>query len=348
LENMILSAVRKTVFLALTPLLTSCGSQQAGGRVSDTVKQGSTSSSTVFTEASFEFGQVLSGAVIEHDFTFRNIGSAPTRIERVSMTTPLLVTQMPREVVPGAEDRIHFQLDTANLEGKFEGTILVNLSDPALPQARLAFSGRIVPAIELSPRPAFFVAGQKGQGNRAAIEIVNHDSLALRIEKIEHRTERFTTKLETLESGQRYRLILDLKPDGPTGRASDTILLKTSSKRMPVLNIAANTYLYNRVHTFPDVVDLGTWRAADCGQAAMTLLVHQEGGSGFRIRLSSDIPGMSFKPELGPKGDQYQVQVNLVPEKVRVGSLKGSIVIDTNDAEFPKVIVPVSGQIVDR
>ena len=140
--------------------------QQSSG----TVKQSFTSlgvtsngPKAVFSEARFEFGEVLSGTVVEHDFVLSNGGTAPARIEKVSMTTPLLITQMPRDVAPGAEGRIHFKLDSASLEGKFEGTILVYLNDPALPQARLSFSGHIVPAIELSPRPAFFHSRTKRQ-----------------------------------------------------------------------------------------------------------------------------------------------------------------------------------------
>lgn len=357
---MIFPRTRWIVLFASSPLFAaSCGLQHpvapSAQQSSRTVKQSFTSlgvssngPKAVFSEARFEFGEVLSGTVVEHDFVLSNAGTAPARIEKVSMTTPLLVTQMPRDVAPGAEGRIHFKLDSASLEGKFEGTILVYLNDPALPQARLSFSGHIVPAIELSPRPAFFVAGQRGKGNRAAIEIVNHESEPLRIEKVEHPAERFATQLEALKPGQHYRLTLALKPDGPGGRAAGTILIKTSSKRMPVLTVGANTYLYERVHSFPDVVDFGTWRAAALGGATMTLMIHQEGGSGFKAQLSSDVPGLSFKSERGPKGDQYQVEITLVSEKVHVGPMKGSIVIDTNDSEFPRIIVPVSGQIVDR
>jgi hypothetical protein len=352
-------ATRRFVFLALPPLIASCGSSHtvvpSGAQDSATAKQAfaspgavSNGPKAVFPEVHFAFGEVISGVVIEHSFVLNNLGSAPMLIQKVSMTTPLLVTQMPHEVAPGAEGRIHFKLETANLEGEFEGAILVFLNDPALPQASLTFSGRVVPAIQLSPMPAFFVAGQRGRGNRAAIEIVNHEPEPLRIEKVEHPTERYTTELQTLKRGQRYRLTLTLNPNGPGGKTTDTMRIRTSSKRMPVLNVDANTYLYERVHTFPDVVDFGTWRAAEAGGAAMTLMIHQEGGSGFRVQLSSDVPGLSLKSERGPKGDRYQVEITLVSEKVRIGPMKGSIVIDTNDREFPKVVVPVSGQIVER
>jgi len=302
----------------------------------------------VFTEPRFEFGQVMSGAVVERDFVVKNEGSEPLVIQKVAMTTPLLVTRHTQEVAPGAEGTIHFKLDTANLAGKFEGAIVVFLNDPALPQVPLAFEGTIVPAVELSPMPAFYVAGLRGRGGERAIEIVNHESEPLQIEKMDHSTERFTTKLETLQAGQRYRLTLSLNPQGPGGKAVDTLVLKTSSKKMPVLKIDANTYLYERVRTFPDIVDLGTWHVDEAARAVLTLMIYEEEGSDFQAKLSTDVPALRLKWELGPKGDRYQATITFFPDKIRVGSLKGSIFVDSNDTELPRLVVPVYGDIVAR
>ena len=353
---MISRAARGLVFLLASPSLTIFLDSIHGVPLSSgTVGQAfaspgavSEGPKAVVPEARFEFGEVTAGAVVEHDFIVKNEGSAPLVIQKVSMTTPLLVTRMPRQVAPGAAGSIHIKLDTANLAGKFEGAIQVFLNDPALAQAELSFAGRIVPAIELSPLAAFFVAGQRGKGGRAAIEIVNHEPELLQIEKVEHPTERFTTQLETLKPWQRYRLTLTLKPDGPGGKTTDTILIRTSSKRVPVLKVDANTYLYERVHTFPDVVDFGTYRLRDAAGAALMLMVYQEGGSDFQAKLSTDVPALGLKWERGPKGDRYQATITLMPEKIRAGPLKGSILIETNDREFPRVVVPVEGQVVER
>ena len=301
-----------------------------------------------FPEEGFEFGRVLSGTAVEHDFIVRNAGSSPLLIQKVSMTTPLLATEMPVEVAPSAEGRIHFKLDTTNLAGKFDGAIVVSLNDATLPQVALSFTGEIVPPIELSPAPAFFVAGQRGHGGQAAIEIVNHEWEPLRIEKIEHRTDRFTTQLETLSQGQRYRLNLNLRPDGPSGRSADTIVISTSSKRMPSLKVDANTYLYERVHTFPEVVALGTLPADDASETGLTLMIYQEGGQDFQVKLSTDVPDLSLKWERGPKGDRYQAKITLIAAKIPPGAIKGSIFVDTNDPQFSRLVVPVFGQIVRR
>jgi hypothetical protein len=309
----------------------------------------------VLTETRFHFENVICGSVVGHDFVLQNRGSAPLRIDKVSMTSPLLVTRMPREIAPGAEDTIRFKLDTSSLEGAFQGQILVSLNDPALSEASLTFEGQVVPTIELSPMPAFFVSAQRGQAEQSSIEIINHAPEPLDIEKVEHPTDRFDTVLETLEGGRRYRLTLLLKPDGPVGRGTETVLLNTSSKTLPVLKVSANTYLHERVYTFPDAIDLGAIPIAVIRrnpgileQIAETLMIYQENGSDFKIELSTDVPACNLRSERGPKGDRYQATVSLISDNLKAGPIIGSIFIQTNDPQFPKITVPVSGWILER
>jgi hypothetical protein len=83
-------------------------------------------------------------------------------------------------------------------------------------------------------------------------------------------------------------------------------------------------------------------------ELAQTLMVYQEGGSDFRATLRTDLPGLKLKWERGPKGDRYQTTIALDPDKVHVGCYKGLLLIDTNDPAFPKLTVPISGQIWDQ
>src|SRR5439155_19482582 len=142
------------------------------------------------------------------------------------------------------------------------------------PAVVLSFEGQAGPTVEVSPMPAFFVAGKRGVGAESSIEIVNHESEPLRIEKIEADSERFKAKLETLEAGQRYRLTLALNPYGPGGKNSELILIQTSSKTNPSLKIIANTYLRHRVYTFPDSVHLGSLPKSALQLATQTLIVY--------------------------------------------------------------------------
>jgi hypothetical protein len=303
-------------------------------------------------ETSYSFGTIRQGTVVEHAFTLKNEGAETLRILGARMTTPLLIDRMPARLMPGAELTVRARLDTSKLSGPFKGEILLSLNDPAVPEMMLSFEGRIIPPIEFAPRPVFFVAGIRGEHREDSIEIINHESEPLRIESVENPQERFTTRLETLEEGRRYRLSLMLNPNGPGGKKSETITIRTSNPDKPVLKIGANTYLRERVYTFPDEVDLGTIRMADIKAhpqllryTAQTLMVYQVGGSDFQVKIRTDLPMLDLKSERGPKGDRYQNTITLIGDRIKPGRIEGAIDIETNDPEFPSLAVPVRGEI---
>jgi len=307
----------------------------------------------VFSETNFRFERVLAGAVVEHDFVLKNAGSEPVRIIGVQLTSPLLVTSMPASVDPGNEGRIRVKLDTSGLRGHFPGAIRVSLNGLSSADVDLGFEGDIVPSIEVSPVPAFFLGSRRGELRQASLEIINHEPEPLRVGEPRHPTDRFSTKLETLEDGRRYRLTLFLKPDGPGGRHSEPIELTTSSRNQPELTIVANTLLRERVYAFPDAVDFGTIRLRDVSRdpqllqrLAQTLMVYQFGGTNFDVQIRPTLPQVVVVSERGPQGDRYQNTVSLKRDQLHTGPLRGSILIHTNDAQFPELVVPVVGTIV--
>jgi len=319
------------------------------------VVAGAEAPKVAFPETRFDFGKAMHESVVEHDFRLRNEGSSALRIVKASMNPPLLVTRMPRELSPGSEGMIHVKLDTSALSGEFKGQITVFLNDPDRPETDLSFEGVVIPPVEVSPLPAFFVSSLRGEGASASLEIINHEAEPLRITGIEHQSERFTTALETVEPGQRYKLTLLLKPDGPGGRKTEPISVATSSHVQPALEITANTFLHERVYTFPDSVDLGGIPISQIrknpgllSMLAQTLMVYQEGGCDFRATLRSDLPMLNLKWERGPKGDRYQATISLDPDNVKVGSYTGWLHVDTNDPSLPQLTVPISTQILDQ
>jgi hypothetical protein len=307
----------------------------------------------VFPQANIQFGEALAGTVLEHDFVLKNEGGLPLRILRVQMASPLIVTAMPASVAPGAEAKIRVRLDTAGLQGPFPGEIQVLLNDPMLPVADLSFEGQIVPPVEFLPARAFFIGAHRGEARQASIDIINHESEPFRIEDVRHAADRFTTLLETVEEGRRYRLTLLLKPDGPAGRHSDNIVLKTSSRSQPRIDLAANTLLLERVYTFPDEVDFGTLSLSDfernpdlLQRTAQTLMIYQFGGEDFRVTLRTDLPQLEWRSERGPQQDRYQGTFTLIKEKLKPGNVRGSLFVETNDPEFPSLVIPILGNIV--
>jgi hypothetical protein len=282
-----------------------------------------------------------------------NKGPAPLRISNVQLTSPLVVIDMPATVAPGVEGKIHVRLDTSGLRGRFPGVIQVFLNDSTHAEAVLSFEGDIIPLVEVAPVPAFFIGARRGEARQASLEIINHEPEPLGIEEVRHSNDRFSTKLETLEEGRRYRLTLLLRPDGPGGRHSEPIVLITSSRSQPTITVVANTYLHERVYSFPDAVDLGTVRLSDIDRdpqllqrTAQLLMVYQFGGTNFNVKVRTDLLQLDVRSERGPQHDRYQNTLTLIREALKPGPIRGSLFIETNDLEFPTILVPVSGSIV--
>jgi hypothetical protein len=72
-------------------------------------------------------------------------------------------------------------------------------------------------------------------------------------------------------------------------------------------------------------------------------MVYRKGTSDFEAEASTAASHLTLSAERGPAGDRYEITVRLTPEAIKAGPIAGTIVIDTNDPEFPRLEVPVSG-----
>ncbi|MGH9777648.1 MAG: hypothetical protein ACRD5I_04480 [Candidatus Acidiferrales bacterium] len=70
-------------------------------------------------------------------------------------------------------------------------------------------------------------------------------------------------------------------------------------------------------------------------------MVYQVGGKDFQISVSTDVPFLELTPVASTKGDRFQIEVRVVPEKLQRGKYAGHILIVTNDPEFTRLEVPV-------
>jgi uncharacterized protein DUF1573 len=301
-------------------------------------------------DASFDFGSVIQGVVIAHTFVLRNSSDSSVRILGLDLTPGLRLTSVRAQLDPGQQADLNISLDTTAMRGAYSGKVTVRLNDPARALAVFALAGVIVPRIEFRPYAAFFLSGDRRGPAEASIEIVNHDEVPLRITRVEHPVDRLTARLEPLEEGRRYRLNIALRTDAAAGQREDIILLHTDQGR--VLRVAANTRLRERVYAFPLEVDLGSLPLAELKQArdsggasAQTLMVYQVGGTDFKATFLTDVPGLHVSAARGPNGDRWQATIT-ADSTVSAGPVHGSIVVETNDQEFPRLLVPVTGTIL--
>lgn len=299
-------------------------------------------------ESRYDFGTVAQGTQLERQFPLHNEGSDALRIAGVQLTPPLQLAKMPAVIAPGATVNLKLTLDTSKVEGDYEGQLLVQFSGQAEPRA-YAFAGKVVPGIEVLPRPAFFISTPKGVAKTESLEIVNHEKQPLTLTLKPAPAAMYQAKLETLEAGRRFKLSVTVPASAPAGRISERLELASSSVARPLLPVGLNVIVRERVHTFPDAVDFGTLRRGELGAASaantQTLMVYQTDGKALQVKASSSVPGLQLSVEHSKQGDRAQVTASLDKSRVAAGPISGRIVISTNDKEFPKLEVPVTGSV---
>ena len=296
----------------------------------------------------FDFGKIGIADEWQHTFRFENGGAEALEIKDVQLTPPLVVTKMTARVRPGESGSVTVRLEAPREKGEFQGSVVVNFRNEGSRPLVFWVLGKVVSPIEFDPFPMFFVSTQRGQQKTASIEVIIHEPEPFEILRVEHTSSRFTTEVEPLEPGRRYRLSLTLKGDGPAGRRTDTITLVTSKREHPFLEVRANTNLNERVHTFPDTIDFGTistlYLKADpqtVGSLTISLMVYQEGGKDFQISAGTDVPFLELSTFQAHLKDRYEVRLAVIPEKLKSGEVNGAVVIVTNDPEFRRLTIPV-------
>ncbi len=301
----------------------------------------------------FDFGNVVKGTVIEHPFVLRNDGARPLRIAGVQLSPPLKLARMPAVIPPKGNATLLLSLDTSLLEGEYTGKLVVMFSDSLASPRTFSMAGHIRPAIEVLPRPAFFLSTQKGVARSSSLEIINHQTGPLTLKLRPRPSNRHRIKLEPIETGKRYRLTLSVPADAPAGRISERLELETSSPTQPILYIGVNSTVRERVYTFPDSVDFGKLtlrelKSPSAGQAGavQTLMIYQTGGSGFEVNARSSNAAIGVGSEPGSKRDRAQITVSLIPSTMKTGPIRATITLKTNDPDFPTLSVPVTGEVV--
>ena len=78
-----------------------------------------------------------------------------------------------------------------------------------------------------------------------------------------------------------------------------------------------------------------------------TILVNRRAGMMFVTRYESDIDFLDIAIDPPAESNVFRLEIGLMTKRLQVGSFKGSVVLHTNDPQWPEIIVPVSAVVTD-
>jgi hypothetical protein len=95
-----------------------------------------------------EFGEILEGQLVTHEYEIKNIGNAELKIDKVRASCGCTAAQqVANSLKPGESTKIKVEFDSHGRMGLQEKTVYVFTNDPNTPQLKLTFNATIVQAL---------------------------------------------------------------------------------------------------------------------------------------------------------------------------------------------------------
>jgi len=308
---------------------------------------------TLFPATAYDFGTVKQGTKIVHGFAIHNGTPVPVTVQGLEFSMPGMTARFGPLIAPGLDRSIAIEWDTSHVAGEIEGQAIVHFGDTAQAPVTLRLKGVVQPPLEILPFPAIFLSAFKGEDNERRLRIVNHQGQPTVFSLSQPSIKHFTATLMELERGKTYEVVAKIPPDVLPGRYDEELSLSTSDPKLARLTIPVHLFVKPNLYANPDVIDFGSVSADPMRKdpairelLTQTFLVKKRAGEFAITKITSDLEALELRKD-PPHGDSstYRIDVALNPQMIKAGKLEGSIEIDTDDKDFPKIRIPVTGRV---
>lgn len=293
----------------------------------------------------WEFGTVWSGMPVSTMIKLTNVGDAPLKLKyphgccgRVGV----IIKQ--RELASGESTEIKVSYNSRDRLRDVHQAVFIHSNDPVNPRVRVPILGIVEQTFGFRPKDAPFVSfGLLHPDQRETRELLISNLFAEALEgrKIklalppEIKSEHFDYKLEELEPGMEYKLMVTTKPPLPDESLSERINLTTDLDWMDHLRIGVSAWVEEPFSTIPEVLYISTKLTSP---SQKMLRVRNWYGDDFNIEhISCNSKAISWdEPKLVPDVDCkcYEMSVS-VPPGNQIPS-EGYELIVTTDVEDPR------------
>jgi len=303
---------------------------------------------------SANFGQVSQGETVSVKFQIRNSGTEPLTITGLEFSMPGMNARVKQEIAAGSIAEILINWDTSRLRGEVKGQAVLTLSDPQIPKVVLTLRGKVVPSIEILPKPAVYISQFSGEGKSASLRIRNNRQRQLKLVRLESMGEYFQAEYEVLEDGKLFEITITIPAETPIGRYRESLLVHTDDPELERIHLEINALVKADVFINLDVVDFGRVSRARIQSnpevldfLTQTFVINRREGERSINAVKSDIPFIWVKQEPEGRSNAFRLDAGLKTESLVNGRFEGQIILSTDDPGFPELNIPVKGEISD-
>ena len=295
-----------------------------------------------FATQIFDFGKVSAGELVRHDFVFTNTGRALLEITAVRPGCGCTTAgTWDRRVKPGQTGVIPLQFNSANFDGKVAKSATVTCNDPVKSNLVLQITGTVWKPIEITPLMAIFKVSDELQTNEAkVVRIVSHLDEPITLSDLQCTNQAFQAELKTVKPGKEFELHITAVTPFTVRSINTLVSLKTSSPRMPTINVGAYLTVEKAVVVTPNQIRLPAGPlAASLNRAIM---IRNNGTNSLALSDASvNFPGAEVRVQETQPGRLFNLTVSFPAGFQIKADQKLEVTLKSNHPKFPLIKVPV-------
>jgi hypothetical protein len=186
-----------------------------------------------------DFGTILEGIVLTHDYIVENKGNEPLLIPRVRSTCACAVADYSKEILPGQKGSITVEFDSKGSGGmNVDYKIRVETNDPGKSAFDLTITGYVDPIAIITPERAI-LTGNVGEEIKTELTITSDARDPFKIISAEPKMGIYIScSFKEIDGSKPIKYLLTVKNiRKEKGTYRDYITLKTDNDVRPVISI---------------------------------------------------------------------------------------------------------------
>jgi hypothetical protein len=295
-------------------------------------------------EIEHDFGRVMQGQKVVHEFTIQNSGDADLVLQRISPSCGCTAAAVSAAAIkPGASEKVRVTFDTAGMYGSKTKTVSILTNAREKAEVILKMKGSVVRGVTATPERILF--GEVSQGSSATtrtqeVSIAVTEGMNWEVARVTSGT-RFLSIAELPEQGGAKRYAVTLAPDAPKGELRERLIVEFKDPSHAAVNIPVTATVLGDLRVSPSTVSFGIIS----GTELIERRVKYENLSTKPVTVTgvtSSHPAVTASLVDVDAGKRGVVVVKLDPRKV-TGDLKATVQIATDHPEQQTVAVSVYG-----
>jgi len=299
----------------------------------------------VISKPVFDFGTVAQGEVVEHQFRIANSGKGTLQIRKIHPSCGCTAVVLDTDSLePGESTHIKASFNTAGFQGHKVKTVRIYTNDPENTSSVLTIKGIVRADVDIRPPRLHFGNVERGKPHVREATVFVDDSSGIKLLQVRSRAPELEITTEQLREPGRSgkKIIVTLTDKIPVGVFKTRVVVKTTSKKNPVVNIPVFAYVEGDLQLSPNSVAFGLIDSQKREQAVQEVTLRHRLGQPIEITdIKSDHP--KVYAEFAPLSDKKGYTLKVVLRKEATGVIRARVSITTThpDPEQREITLPV-------